>query len=522
MRASVEHGSVPSDPRAFNTFASDGFDRWCEGRDEASRVRDHYAATRDDDAYAAVPYEVQPYYHELSSYGRWVNAPGYGYVWYPYDVAPGWRPYYDGYWNYGHGGYFWVSNEPWGWAPYHYGRWGWVAGFGWCWAPGRVFGGAWVSWSWGAAYVGWAPLDYWGGPAYIGNPWYGYYDPGCWTFVGYDHFGHRDYRHHAVPVDRVGSQLRGSAPVSRAPRISPQRLAGGEEVARNWAVREAAKDSGARMRPIARDRAPGTKFREQEDRWIERRRAGDKGADVPRDARPAAPSLRRTGASPAIPGAGATERKETLDRSRATEGGREPAGRPSRLAPVAGGDRERAPKSGQDEPSRWQRSRRPEVEEPAPGTRDAVRDRSRSADGGYPRRILADPRAEERKRDPKRLAGPPSTVPRTQRDPRGSVPRTQVVPREGQGGDTRERVREMYRELARPRETDRRKGATETRPVAPSQERREPRAPRVEKATPPQTHAAPPRAERSHPKPPPASQGSRGANPSRPKEREKK
>ena len=67
----------------------------------------------------------------------WTYVEEYCHVWYPSATPVGWRPYYDGYWDYGPGGYFWVSNEPWGWAPYHYGRWNWVVGYGWCWVPGR-------------------------------------------------------------------------------------------------------------------------------------------------------------------------------------------------------------------------------------------------------------------------------------------------------------------------------------------------------------------------------------------------
>ena len=74
---------------------------------------------------------------DLDRYGRWRWHPEYGRVWYPNDVPVGWRPYWDGYWNYGPHGYFWVSNEPWGWAPYHYGRW-FYHGSRWCWWPPPV------------------------------------------------------------------------------------------------------------------------------------------------------------------------------------------------------------------------------------------------------------------------------------------------------------------------------------------------------------------------------------------------
>ena len=99
----------------------------------------------------------QAFYDELSPYGKWVDYPGYGYVWSPAD--PDFRPYYtNGYWNYTNMGFTWVSNYPWGWAPFHYGRWFYETGYGWLWVPGYEWGPAWVSWRNSADYYGWAPL----------------------------------------------------------------------------------------------------------------------------------------------------------------------------------------------------------------------------------------------------------------------------------------------------------------------------------------------------------------------------
>jgi len=164
----------PEDPRGYSAYASDGFDRWCEIRDQS------YAEHRDDaDVRSDLPSEVSPYYNELSANGSWVTVPDYGRVWYPSGVYAGWRPYYDGYWAYGPGGYFWVSSEPWGWAPYHYGRWVHASGF-WGWAPGPVvtrpvYAPALVVFLGGAVRVSlglplaWAPLG-WGEPII---PWWG-------------------------------------------------------------------------------------------------------------------------------------------------------------------------------------------------------------------------------------------------------------------------------------------------------------------------------------------------------------
>jgi hypothetical protein len=254
MRTEVFSGSLPEEAWAFNTFVTDPFDRWVDERDAVYLVRDRYPGAQEYSAetYQALPAEVRPYYQELSYHGDWTYVEEYGYVWHPSEVASGWRPYYDGYWDYGPGGYFWVSYEPWGWAPYHYGRWNWVAGFGWCWIPGRVFAGAWVAWSWGPVYVGWSPIDFWGRPCLVREVYYGYYDPHAWTFVDYAYVGHRNYHRHAVRVDSIGPEIRHARVVARAPRVSPTRLASSREE-RARAMRLAEDDRAARMRPYDRN-----------------------------------------------------------------------------------------------------------------------------------------------------------------------------------------------------------------------------------------------------------------------------
>jgi hypothetical protein len=99
------------------------------------------------------------YFHEsLSPYGQWFQDPSYGWCWTPYDVSAGWRPYYDGHWEYSDYGWSWASNESWGWAPYHYGRWFFDDSYGWAWVPGTEWAPAWVAWRYGDDCVGWAPL----------------------------------------------------------------------------------------------------------------------------------------------------------------------------------------------------------------------------------------------------------------------------------------------------------------------------------------------------------------------------
>jgi hypothetical protein len=80
---------------------------------------------------------------DMSYYGNFFNAPGYGMMWQPYFVGAGWDPFMDGAWAFNPGfGFGWVSAYPWGWTPYHYGTWVFLPGNGWAWQPG----GAWTGW----------------------------------------------------------------------------------------------------------------------------------------------------------------------------------------------------------------------------------------------------------------------------------------------------------------------------------------------------------------------------------------
>ncbi len=80
---------------------------------------------------------------DLTYYGTFFSAPGYGMLWQPYFIGAGWDPFMDGAWAFSPGfGYGWVSAYPWGWTPYHYGSWVFLPGYGWAWQPG----GAWMPW----------------------------------------------------------------------------------------------------------------------------------------------------------------------------------------------------------------------------------------------------------------------------------------------------------------------------------------------------------------------------------------
>jgi len=103
--------------------------------------------------------EVADVHAALEGYGQWVQHPRWGEVWIPTQVSPDWQPYRLGHWVYtDEWGWYWDSEEDFGWITYHYGRWVLDRGLGWIWIPSREWGPAWVDWRQGDNFVGWAPL----------------------------------------------------------------------------------------------------------------------------------------------------------------------------------------------------------------------------------------------------------------------------------------------------------------------------------------------------------------------------
>jgi hypothetical protein len=103
----------------------------------------------------------EDFYGALAPYGNWVEVAGQGRCWQPAAAVrdPSWRPYCDrGHWVYSDGGWYWLSEYSWGWAPFHYGRWFQHAKSGWCWRPDTTWGPAWVCWRTTPKACGWAPL----------------------------------------------------------------------------------------------------------------------------------------------------------------------------------------------------------------------------------------------------------------------------------------------------------------------------------------------------------------------------
>jgi len=112
-----------------------------------------------DRAEAHTNVSLSIFFDALSPYGNWISVPDYGgYIWHPFEVGPGWRPYTNGRWLWSDYGWLWFSYEPWGWATYHYGRWVFDDYYGWIWVPDTVWAPAWVTWYTGPEYIGWAPL----------------------------------------------------------------------------------------------------------------------------------------------------------------------------------------------------------------------------------------------------------------------------------------------------------------------------------------------------------------------------
>jgi len=133
----------------------------------------------------------QVFYDALSPYGSWTEDPTYGYVWIP-NVGAGFSPYAsNGYWANADEGWTWVSDFDWGWAPFHYGRWDHNKVYGWYWVPDYTWGPAWVAWTYGPGYYGWAPIAPGIGiDVVLGGGWHPHNRR--WCFVPEGHMGDRN------------------------------------------------------------------------------------------------------------------------------------------------------------------------------------------------------------------------------------------------------------------------------------------------------------------------------------------
>lgn len=122
---------------------------------------------------------VGDFYGPLTPYGSWINFQSYGRCWHPTQVAADWQPYTDGSWEYTDSGWYFNSDEPWGWATCHYGSWANDPSIGWVWIPGTDWAPAWVTWRTSDNYIGWAPC----------GPNMSVLAPSLFVFVGVHNFG---------------------------------------------------------------------------------------------------------------------------------------------------------------------------------------------------------------------------------------------------------------------------------------------------------------------------------------------
>jgi Family of unknown function (DUF6600)/FecR protein len=123
----------PSQYKLAKGVEPQGYDAWSRQRDQ---YRQTYASNRHDGYNPLYSYG----WNDLNYFGNFYAYPGYGMLWQPYGVGPGWSPFADGAWMFYPGyGYMWVSGYPWGWMPYRYGSWTFVPGFGWGWSPATVW-----------------------------------------------------------------------------------------------------------------------------------------------------------------------------------------------------------------------------------------------------------------------------------------------------------------------------------------------------------------------------------------------
>jgi hypothetical protein len=152
----------------------------------------------------APPVTMQIFYDELAPYGEWIDTREHGFIWRPFGIHAGWKPYlHDGRWVYTQFGWTWVSDYVWGWAPFHYGRWRLDPFLGWVWHPGRVWGPAWVEWRFWNGHYCWAPLM--PGAAVGAGFRGGSYHWSMWNVVPGRVFTQRGLWNHCLPHSRVNN-----------------------------------------------------------------------------------------------------------------------------------------------------------------------------------------------------------------------------------------------------------------------------------------------------------------------------
>lgn len=238
-----------------------------------------FAAADSSVAHQRVSVSFGIFYNSLSPYGEWISVGAGVYGWRPLRVEVGWRPYTIGRWVWTDDGWYWVSDEPWGWAAYHYGRWHYDDYYGWIWIPGYDWAPAWVEWRYGPDYIGWAPLSpyavfsvSWG--VHYRTRWY---TPAhWWIFAGCNHITSPHLRRYVfrsehntryIGVTRTGGSVRysGGRIVTRGPerefverhgrvRIEPVGIRDVDVTGRERIVREGPREQIEVYRPRVDER----------------------------------------------------------------------------------------------------------------------------------------------------------------------------------------------------------------------------------------------------------------------------
>ncbi len=196
----------------------------------------------------------------LSSHGEWIDVESGFRVWRPAHIQSYWRPYLLGRWVWTDYGWYWMSDEPFGWITYHYGRWYNDDYYGWVWMPDDVWGPAWVEWRYDNDYIGWAPLPpyatfsvsfglryttHWSAPVHY------------WNFVRYRRFGNTihygdiatvEHTRRLIRTTRTGSQyeVNNNRIINRGVDMSVIERHGNKRISR-VEVQEMQNQSGERM-----------------------------------------------------------------------------------------------------------------------------------------------------------------------------------------------------------------------------------------------------------------------------------
>ncbi len=159
----------------------------------------------------------------LAPFGEWKDVQKIGQVWCP-KVEKGWSPYSVGDWVYTDLGWVWTGDEPFASIVYHYGRWARTKELGWVWVPGLDWSGGWVSFRYGANYVGWAPLPPsvdWEESRGVGV-WVdklGGLGPDHYRFCSVSNFGAEKIREKFIPVSGNAEAMRSTVNVTNIVRL---------------------------------------------------------------------------------------------------------------------------------------------------------------------------------------------------------------------------------------------------------------------------------------------------------------